>query len=116
MPPMATGTPENGLPRTDLRPDNTTKVILFMIIFSFLALVAVVLRIVSKCMQWARLAWDDALLFAAMVQMLAMNVMFVDGTKFFTILFKRTDKLQLFIMVDSASTSRMLHLNNLPSS
>ncbi|KAF2262953.1 hypothetical protein CC78DRAFT_437623, partial [Lojkania enalia] len=52
-------------------------IILFMVVFSLLAIVAVSLRILSKYIQWARLAWDDILLLFAVVQMLATNILFV---------------------------------------
>lgn len=70
---------ETQLPGTDLEPDNATQVVLFMIVFSLLALVAVALRIASKWMRWAQLKWDDGLLVLAIAQMLAINVLFVLG-------------------------------------
>ncbi|KAF2733887.1 hypothetical protein EJ04DRAFT_258309 [Polyplosphaeria fusca] len=81
MPPVVTGLPETGLARTDLQPENATRIILFMVVFSLLALVAVALRVASKCIQWARPALDDALLVAAAAQMLVMNIMFVVAIK-----------------------------------
>ncbi|KAF2123088.1 hypothetical protein BDV96DRAFT_639635 [Lophiotrema nucula] len=77
MPPHALDLRQESRPRTDFEAENDTKIILFMIIFSSLALAAVALRIVSKWMQWARLAWDDVLLLFALAQMLTMNVLFV---------------------------------------
>lgn len=59
--------------------ENESKIIWYMAFFSGLTLLVVVLRIISRWMQWARLAWDDILLLAATAQMLAMNVLFVIG-------------------------------------
>ena len=59
--------------------ENQGRVILFLALFSALSLVAVALRILSKWMQQSKLFWDDILLVAAIVQMLAANILFAVG-------------------------------------
>lgn len=65
----------------DVRNENKTRIIVFMVVFSALTSAIVALRIASKLMQWGRLAWDDRLLLASLIQMLSMNILFVIGEK-----------------------------------
>ncbi|KAF1995548.1 hypothetical protein P154DRAFT_474170 [Amniculicola lignicola CBS 123094] len=73
---------QNSSPTTDFELDNEAQILLFMVVFSTLAVVAVGLRIASKLMQWSRVRWDDILLLAAILQMLAMNILFLLATKY----------------------------------
>lgn len=56
--------------------NNQGRIIRFLVIFSVLALASVALRILSKWMQLSKIFWDDVLLVVAIVQMLAVNILF----------------------------------------
>lgn len=58
------------------RNEDQKRVILFVALSSSFALVSVVLRISSKWMQQSKLFWDDILLVASIVLMLAANILF----------------------------------------
>lgn len=74
-----TASAQNMYPHSRVELDNKWDIIQHMAFLSGLALVMVALRIVSKLIQWRRLATDDHLLLASTVQMMAMNILFVYG-------------------------------------